>query len=176
MQIEFIGDAQALGRRFSDLASRATRIEIAVAWAGSPNSGVQGVLWKVRSKISRFVVGCALCNTHPDFLEKWQDQPNFRVIRGTDEIFHPKLYLFWLPKDVMLLVGSSNLTDRGFEKNQEAKVLLWNKTPTGALAAGIDDISRHFQNGMPPHGPRLEQLAERLSQVLGKTAGAQASR
>jgi hypothetical protein len=153
MQIEFMGDAQALGRRFSDLAGRATRIEIAVAWAGRPNCGVQAVLWKARSKVSRFVVGCALYNTHPDFLEKWQNQPNFRVIRDTDEIFHPKLYLFWMPKSVVLLVGSSNLTDGGFEKNQEANVLLSSGTPTGALAAGVDDICRHFQSGAPPQGP-----------------------
>jgi hypothetical protein len=152
MQIEFV-DAQALGARFSDLAKLATRIEIAVAWAGHPKSDVQGDLWKVRSKISRFVVGCALYNTHPDFFKKWQNQPNFRVIRGKDDIFHPKLYCFWFPGYPTLLVGSSNLTAGGFEKNQEANVLLRGKTAKGALAAGIDAILRHYDSGTPPLGP-----------------------
>ena len=91
MHVEFFADTDLLRRRFEELVDRARDIEIAVAWAGKPEEGVQDLLWRSRRKVRKLVVGCALLNTNPGFLERWQGQPGFRVVLDRTEIFHPKL-------------------------------------------------------------------------------------
>ncbi len=130
MQVEFLADTEVLRRRFEALVRQAREIEVAVAWAGKPATGVESLLWKAKKKVRKLVVGCTLHNTHPDFLKRWQRHPQFRVFPHTTEFFHPKVYLFRLGGEVSLLAGSSNLTAGGFEKNREANVLL-----RGSLAA-----------------------------------------
>src|SRR5688572_21059208 len=78
MQVEFFADTKVLRQRFEDLVSKAETIEVAVAWAGKPDTGVQGLLWRMKKKIRKLVVGCTLYNTNPDFLKRWQGQPGFR--------------------------------------------------------------------------------------------------
>src|ERR1700693_2202580 len=94
MHVEFFADTDLLRGRFEELAGRAHEIEIAVAWAGKPGEGVQDLLWRMRRKVRKLVVGCALHNTNPDFLKRWQGQPGFKVVLDATEVFHPKLYLF----------------------------------------------------------------------------------
>ena len=153
MDVEFLPDAEAVGHRFTELLAKADSVDIVVAWAGNPRTGVQRLLWKARHKVRRLVVGCTLFNTHPEFLERWQDQPHFRVVRHTTELFHPKLYLFRRRGDVYLLAGSSNLTDGGFEKNREANVLLKAVGKNRSLvAAGVAYMKACYDEASIPRG------------------------
>ncbi len=149
MHVEFFADTSVLSGRFAELAKRADQIEIAVAWAGKPDEGVQDLLWRMRAKVNKLVVGCALYNTNPDFLERWQGHGGFKVVLDTSEIFHPKVYLFRIRTAAYLFIGSSNLTDGGFEKNREANLLLHGREtgPISDAAAYID--ARHKEATKP---------------------------
>jgi hypothetical protein len=149
MHVEFFADTDLLRAHFEGLARRAHDIEIAVAWAGNPEEGVQELLWRMRRKVRKLAVGCALYNTNPDFLERWQGQPGFRVVLDTTEVFHPKLYLFRVGGEVHLFVGSSNLTGGGFDKNREANILVrgGDAGPIADAAAYID--ARHREATKP---------------------------
>jgi HKD family nuclease len=151
MLVEFFADTSVLSGRFAELVNRADDIEIAVAWAGKPEEGMQDLLWRMRTKVSKLVVGCALRNTNPNFLERWQGQPGFRVVLDTTEVFHPKLYLFRVGAEVHLLIGSSNLTGGGFEKNREANVLL-HGSETGPIADAATYIQARHKEATKPHG------------------------
>jgi HKD family nuclease len=156
--VEFLADADKLRLRFTKLLATAETIDIAVAWAGNPRTGVQSLLWKARRKVRRLVVGCTLFNTHPAFLERWQNHARFRVVLDTGEVFHPKLYLFRGRHRIHLLVGSSNLTDGGFEKNREANVLLQaSGERAGPVAAGADYINARYVQASIPRGPQWEK-------------------
>jgi HKD family nuclease len=159
LQVEFFPDTDALRKRFEELIVQAQDIEIAVAWAGKPEEGIQNLLWRMRRKVRKLVVGCSLCNTNPDFLKKWQRHPGFRVVLDTTEVFHPKLYLFRAGGEVHLFIGSSNLTGGGFDKNQEANILLRgrNAGPIAEAAAYIKD--RHREATKPGGKVWAEWLA-----------------
>jgi HKD family nuclease len=151
MHVEFFADTSLLSGRFAELVNRADDIEIAVAWAGKPEEGMQELLWTMRTKLRKLVVGCSLHNTNPNFLERWQGHPGFRVVLDTTEVFHPKLYLFRVGTEFHLFVGSSNLTGGGFEKTREANVLLHGSEmgPIGDAAAYIEE---RYKEGTKPHG------------------------
>lgn len=151
MHVEFFADTSLLSERFAELVSRADDIEIAVAWAGKPEEGVQDLLWRARAKVSKLVVGCALHNTNPNFLERWQGQAGFRVFLDTTEVFHPKLYLLRVGAEAYLFVGSSNLTSGGFEKNREANVLL-HGSEAGPIADAVAYIRARYGEATRPHG------------------------
>lgn len=53
MDVEFLPDAKAVGHRFTELLARADSVDIVVAWAGNPRTGVQRLLWKARHKVRR---------------------------------------------------------------------------------------------------------------------------
>ena len=151
MHVEFFADTDLLRERFQKLVDRAHDIEIAVAWAGKPEEGVQDLLWRMRGKVCKLVVGCALYNTNPGFLERWQSHPGFKVVLDTTEVFHPKLYLFRVDEEVYLFIGSSNLTGGGFDKNREANILL-HGGDAGPIANAADYIEARHREATEPRG------------------------
>ncbi len=154
MRVEFFADTEILRDRFEKLVGQADEIKVAVAWAGKPDSGVQDLLWEARDKVRTLVVGCTLLNTHPDFLERWQRHATFKVVMDTTEVFHPKVYLFRAGREFSLLVGSSNLTDGGFEKNREANILLSGTARgSGAIAEAAAYIHERYREASKPEGP-----------------------
>ena len=54
MHVEFFADTDMLCRRFKEMVSRAQDIEIALAWAGKPEAGVQDLLWRRKGKVRKF--------------------------------------------------------------------------------------------------------------------------
>ena len=162
MRVEFFSDTQRLDQRFTELVSRADEIEIAVAWAGTPDDGPLDLLWKMRKKVKRLVVGCSLHNTNPAFLKRWQREAGFKVVTDTSEVFHPKLYLFRCRTETHLMIGSSNLTTGGFEKNREANVLLRGRE-VGPLSQAACYIEECHRTATPPGGKAWEQWLDRYS-------------
>lgn len=151
MHVEFFSDTDLFRERFEKLMVQAQDIEIAVAWAGKPEERVQDLLWRMRRKVRKLVVGCALFNTNPDFLKKWQGQPGFKVILDTTEVFHPKLYFFRIGGEAHLFIGSSNLTGGGFQKNREANILLHGNN-VGPIADAATYIEARHREATKPRG------------------------
>ena len=103
-------------QRFAELANRASRIDVAVAWATSCDA--IEALAASGAKI-RIVVGISNNVTNPSTLQRLTDFAELRI--APDEpprIFHPKYYCFNGEKTVCW-VGSANLTDGGFGSNDE---------------------------------------------------------
>ncbi|MXX94960.1 MAG: hypothetical protein F4039_02265 [Gammaproteobacteria bacterium] len=116
--MELIGDSRQQEERFKELAYQATKIDIAVAWVG-PCDAVE-VLKNCNAKI-RMAVGISGNNTYPDTLEELAALETVELRIYPDEpreIFHPKYYCFYGPKNVCW-VGSPNLTLGGFRRNVE---------------------------------------------------------
>jgi hypothetical protein len=127
---ECLCDDRALRDAFSDALSRAKEAYIAVAWA-RPGWPLEAVA-KYQGDL-HCVVGVSFGMTHPDALAALQRQGNLWVMKdSTDRIFHPKLYIFKMPRGVEIFVGSANLTKGGFFANSEAVVRL----RTSAAEAG----------------------------------------
>ena len=103
-------------QRFAELANKASRIDVAVAWARSCDA--IEVLAESNADI-RIVVGVSNNFTDPSTLRRLVDFAEVRI--APDEpprIFHPKFYCFYGEKTVCW-IGSANLTNGGFGGNEE---------------------------------------------------------
>ncbi len=116
-----------LEHHFLDLMQRYTRYYWAMAWAGA-TSACFDALKDNKDKIGKIVVGTHFYQTHPDFIEEFRRSRSVRFVSRTDELFHPKIYLFEQSKksnkDWALLIGSPNFTASAFGKNTEAAILI----------------------------------------------------
>jgi HKD family nuclease len=94
--------------------------------------------------------------TEPAVLKKWKSLPNASVrIAGADLLkkgsllpqiaFHPKIYAFEKRSVANLLIGSANLTTRGFSINTEAG---WSEL--GVKKAAVDAMFRTVMSGTTP--------------------------
>lgn len=107
-----------LPRRFAKLASRAERIDVAVAWA-RPCQAVE-ILVRSGAEI-RIAVGISKHFTDPSTLKRLVGFENVELRIVPDEaacIFHPKYYCFHGDRTICW-VGSANLTGGGFGGNVE---------------------------------------------------------
>lgn len=108
-----------LSRRFEQLACRAERIDIAVAWA-RPCDAVEALVQSAAD--IRIVIGISKSFTDPSTLKHLIDLENVKLrIVPDDEswrIFHPKYYCFH-GKKTLCWIGSANLTAGGFGGNDE---------------------------------------------------------
>lgn len=108
-----------LSGRFEQLACRAERIDVAVAWA-RPCGAVEALVQSTAE--IRIVVGISKSFTDPSTLKRLIDLENVRLrIVPDDEswhIFHPKYYCFH-GKKTLCWIGSANLTAGGFGGNDE---------------------------------------------------------
>lgn len=123
---KIIINSEELSNIFQEKCKNYNHIAFVTAWAGNPNEKSIQCLYNNRYKITKAVVGLHFYQTSPFFIKKFWGISAVRYItnRNTD-IFHPKVYLFYNNKNEWeALVGSSNLTMGGFEKNTECNVLL----------------------------------------------------
>ena len=123
---KIIINSEELSNIFQEKCNNYNHIAFVTAWAGNPNEKSIQCLFNNRYKITKAVVGLHFYQTSPFFIKKFWGISAVRYItnRNTD-IFHLKVYLFYNNKNKWeALVGSSNLTMGGFEKNTECNVLL----------------------------------------------------
>ncbi len=104
----------------------ADTVDLSYAWAGA--KGGKAAHWQALSldKIGRALIGTQFAQTEPWVLETLQAAPcELKVMLDSEGTFHPKLAI-GRRKDgsIRVLMGSSNLTVGGFEKNTELNVLL----------------------------------------------------
>ena len=97
------------------------------AWAGIGSEHFEGLITN-KSKIKKIIVGIHFYQTHPDFIQQFMDSKRVQFVIQPQGTFHPKLYLFHnSDTDWEILIGSSNFTKEGFNKNTEANVLVDSK-------------------------------------------------
>lgn len=81
------------------------------------------------SKKSSFYIGTGMGETDPDTLLNLfniiKSNPNHQLVLCTPDagIFHPKIYVFITGKKVTIVTGSSNLTQHGWEVNDEVSMV-----------------------------------------------------
>lgn len=108
--------------RFNELLESARQVDLASAWAteGAALAALERAAGRARNACRvRALVGIKGNSTTPDALERLDKIGELRVVDG-DVLFHPKVYLFKLPRDRRLAwVGSANFTGMGFGGNEE---------------------------------------------------------
>lgn len=97
--------------------SKHSIIEIATAWASDCETSK--ILVENRRKVSNAVIGVSRCYTDPNIIDRIADINNFYVAKTSRALFHPKAYLFRSENESELIIGSSNLTKGGLDKNTE---------------------------------------------------------
>jgi len=152
-----------IGRLSREMLRRGSRISVAVAWATSHNDVAQVLmLRKVQPKIARLVFGTTNGLTEPALLEHFIGHPGARAIWGNVPMMHAKVFLFESKRHWSALVGSSNLTGGGFERNIEAGVFVSggargaDAEVLGSIKKFIDDV---YQMGDPITAKRLGEYA-----------------
>lgn len=99
------------------------RFDVAVAWAG-PNTVVDAML-EAHPKLGRVVIGTHMYQTDPAVLRRFMHHKDARCLPPDGRLFHPKVYLFKMPKGFAAVVGSHNLTGGAFGGNNvEVSVML----------------------------------------------------
>lgn len=108
-------------KKFQAYVKNAERIDLAVAWV--TNSSVLELLrrqtYRRPSLKIRALVGIDTNFTHPVALQTLASFAEIRVVKNKQGIFHPKMYLFYFPKKMIVWVGSANFTDSGLNGNEE---------------------------------------------------------
>lgn len=126
MDVKILDSTEASVEALGKLFRWADWVDLTYAWAGAKQGKAEH--WKALSldKIGRALIGTQFAQTEPWVLETLQASTcELKVVLDSEGTFHPKLAI-GRRKDgsVRVLMGSSNLTVGGFEKNTELNLLL----------------------------------------------------
>lgn len=166
----------ALLDTFQNLCSKASSVEIVVAWVGE-GKALDALIAQIadRNIPVRIVVGLDGNITQPAALRRLAHHAELRVTKnGRGGYFHPKFYRFKSRSTATCLVGSANLTNGGFRSNDELMVQfddadgvagkwfksLWDTLPDDPSK----DIERYIADYKPPRPlPRAPAEPEQVS-------------
>lgn len=112
--------AKSVAKRLEQLIADHDEIHIAVAWGY--NGNLADCLLRNKNKFSSVTFGLAFCQTDPDLIDRLIGVKNAFVADGNKGTFHPKLYYFRTGDVAEAIVGSSNFTTGGMDRNWEASV------------------------------------------------------
>lgn len=112
-------DAVETASLLQHLCAKHDEIHVAVAWGSKP---IADSLLRHTRKFQSVTFGVAFCQTDPDLIDCLVDCENAYIAESQKRTFHPKVYYFSSGNDVEAIVGSSNFTRGGFERNYEANV------------------------------------------------------
>jgi HKD family nuclease len=107
-------------KKFQKHVEQAKSVDLAIAWV--TNSSALDLLRQQASQRSlkiRALVGIDTNFTHPVALQTLASFADVRVVKSTQGIFHPKMYLFHLQDDIVVWVGSANFSNSGLNSNEE---------------------------------------------------------
>lgn len=116
----FLLNVNELTEHFAELQNKAKSIRVAVAWATQGKA--LDTLCNAKCRVET-IVGTGFNATDPEAIENLQRLGPVRVDERRDgSIFHPKFYLFQLNSHYEVIIGSPNLSDAAFSRNEEAAV------------------------------------------------------
>jgi HKD family nuclease len=134
--MKILTTASKISTELQRLLSECQSCEISVAWA-SIGFPLFDLLAEHAPKIGRMVVGTHFYQTHPDFIERFRENPNVRFVTNAEGVFHPKVYFFRKNDGQWeCVVGSPNFTRGGTNLNAEVAVLI-SSEDADAQPAGV---------------------------------------
>ncbi|MBW0159491.1 phospholipase D family protein [Sedimentimonas flavescens] len=113
-------NAKAAAKRLEQLIEDHSEIHLAVAWGS--NGHIADCLLRNQHKFSSVTFGLAFCQTDPDLVDRLVGVKNAFVADGGNKTFHPKVYYFQTGDVSEAIIGSSNFTAGGLDRNWEASV------------------------------------------------------
>jgi len=126
MEVKLLDTTKASLDALEKLFRWADTVDLSYAWVGA--NGGKADHWQALSldKIGRALIGTQFAQTEPWVLETLQAAPcELKVMLDSEGTFHPKLAIGRRQDgSVRVLMGSSNLTVGGFDRNTELNVLL----------------------------------------------------
>jgi HKD family nuclease len=121
--MEIISNPKALTAKFKKLLQTCTSVSGSVAWASAANP-IFDLLKTHEIKIKEFVVGLHFYQTDPHFIKAFLRRRKVRyMMKETQGIFHPKMYLFENESKWTIVIGSANFTKAAFTINDEIVVI-----------------------------------------------------
>lgn len=139
--MDLLTGGTALDRRLTQLIQRCDTFSFAVAWAGIGTSAYDALL-ENQNKIRCAVFGTHFYQTHPQVLFDFIEFDALRFKLSTDEMFHPKAYLFRFGQEWELIVGSANFTQGGLRRNDELMLAIGSEDAEQAMC---DKLERQIQ-------------------------------
>lgn len=132
MQVSMLTEREAT-HTLKRLVQQCSHYDVAVAWAGA-NKVVDAMLGST-GKLRTVVIGTHMYQTDPAVLRRFMPFAGARCLPPSGRLFHPKIYLFEMPKGIAAVVGSHNLTGGAFGgRNVEVSVLLQGDAGSEVLA------------------------------------------
>lgn len=123
--MRFISNPEDINSAVTKLIKESNEIYIATAWASDSFESYEALI-NNQHKIMKLIIGTHFYQTHPNVLRDFKDHSSVRFVLNTNEIFHPKIYIFKSNNKYDCLIGSSNFTRGGFIRNYEIMVHLTN--------------------------------------------------
>ncbi len=132
---------------FRRLLGECESVDIAVAWATDCNA-LNAFLKRAKDfkRKARVVVGISGNSTSPQALMKLSKKVELTVTDGTKGVFHPKFYLFKMPRNrkAICWIGSANFSEGGFKRNDE---LVHEFEDSGTAQAWFEELFERLRPG-----------------------------
>ena len=164
-----ITSSSELSELFATCCTEYDMISFATAWAGS--HPIIDVLFENKGKIRMSTVGLHFYQTSPEFIKRFESVPQIQYDkRFSTDIFHPKVYLFYNDeKDWSAIVGSSNLTGGGFDKNVECNIFMSSEHESSDVYYSLMSLLDSSWERSEPMGDffdEYEDMAKKSKQAL----------
>lgn len=153
MSVGLLG-AKGTAKKLESLIKDYDQIYIAAAWGS--NSQVADHLIQNKEKFVSVIFGISFCQTDPDLIDRLVGVKNAFVATSEKVTFHPKLYYFQSGDTAEAIVGSSNFTNGGLDRNHEANLHV--KGPSNSKV--FADIRAQIEKYRPIQRPVTKELAE----------------
>ena len=122
-------NAKGVSEKLRKLLDEHDEVHVAVAWGS--NGPIASRLLKNKHKFRSVTFGLAFCQTDAELVDRLVGVKNAYVADGGSGTFHPKIYYFRTGDVAEAIIGSSNFTMGGLDRNWEASVHvkgLWSAT------------------------------------------------
>ncbi len=147
MEVSFL-KADDVGNALSKFISTYDELHWAVAW-GTINA-VTNKLLSHANKFYAVTFGLSFSQTDPDFVDQLIGKDGgYVVTKFPNGTYHPKIYAFRSGDQAAAIIGSSNFTNGGLEKNHEASILLTGSIHDQTLADIFQFVGKCAEFGTP---------------------------
>ncbi len=143
--MQLISDGQYLSDLILKLLAKHEKVSFAFAWASS-GTEVYRALKRNRDKISKGVFGTHFYQTDPQVLYDFVECENVRFMLQPSGVFHPKVIIFRSKRDWDVLIGSANLTNGAFTKNNELMLHVSSAQETTLKSDILESIKSYFND------------------------------
>ena len=141
MEIKIL-DRSSFASEFERCCREYSILRIACAWCGDPSHILPYSYLTSNDDLQiEIIIGVSFNQTHPDAIKYFIDNGiHVKIFDPSENLFHPKIYLFKKNNKHAIFVGSSNFTYSGFYSNTEVNILI-----EGNISKEISQIENYFK-------------------------------